>query len=82
MKLKKNECKNIAKVLIAYQGISLDQFAFEDCYDMIDDKDVDNILNEIREECKKSIARIADKLGVDIDYRSTESVIETMYFES
>ncbi|GEM_PF-3763926 len=81
MKLNKKETKNIAKMLIASTGLAFDHFAFEECYDMIDSEDVDNIILEIQKECMSAITKMSEKMNVCIDFNSTESIIETMYYQ-
>lgn len=79
--INKNEANNIAKVMIASAGLAFDSFAFDELEGTITESDIDLILSEIQKECNKVISAVEAKLNTKIDYRATESIVLSMYFE-
>ncbi|MDR6548497.1 hypothetical protein J2810_004587 [Chryseobacterium rhizosphaerae] len=81
--LSKSEVQNIAKAMIAASGLVFDNSnTFQDCNDMINENDKDLITAEIQRQCMATISTLEKKIGRKIDYRSTENIIESIYYEN
>jgi len=78
--MRKQEAKDIAKLLIAVSGDNFDLFAFEDSD--ITDSDKDKILNELHEICANETARIRRKYNIqETRLASTEDIINAILYE-
>ena len=78
--MKKQEARDIAKLLIAVSGNNFDLFAFEDSG--LKDNDINKVLNELNEICENEISRIRIKYNIqDLRLASTEDIINAILYE-
>ena len=81
--IEKYEAKVIAQVLIAKIGETTDGFAFDDCGDMLSEKEKEMIMKEIEKICESTIKRIEKKYGFNLGrVNSTQSIIEEILYQS
>jgi len=79
--MKKETAKDIATTLIAISGYNFDLSAFDDSMDLINDKDRDKILDELKLICAKMIGKIEDKRSIKLNVGSTRDAISIILYE-